>query len=46
MIWLEPLARPLFKWNHDAVMKQGGEALARLPDGAASGEKGSESDRI
>lgn len=23
-------ARPFFKWNHDAVMQQGGEALARM----------------
>jgi uncharacterized protein YndB with AHSA1/START domain len=30
MNWLEPLARPLFKWNHDAVMQQGGEGLARF----------------
>jgi hypothetical protein len=27
---LTPLARPLFAWNHDYVMKQGGEDLARL----------------
>jgi uncharacterized protein YndB with AHSA1/START domain len=25
-----PLARPLFAWNHDVVMRQGGEGLARL----------------
>lgn len=25
-----PIARPLFAWNHDAVMRQGGEGLARL----------------
>ena len=25
-----PVARPLFAWNHDAVMRQGGEGLARL----------------
>jgi uncharacterized protein YndB with AHSA1/START domain len=25
-----PLARPLFQWNHDAVMRQGGQGLARL----------------
>jgi uncharacterized protein YndB with AHSA1/START domain len=24
-----PVARPLFAWNHDAVMRQGGEGLAR-----------------
>ena len=27
---LAPLARPAFAWNHDAVMRQGGEGLARL----------------
>ena len=27
---LAPLARPLFKWNHDVVMKQGEEGLRRL----------------
>lgn len=26
---LAPLARPAFKWNHDVVMRQGGEGLAR-----------------
>ncbi|SAL11471.1 polyketide cyclase [Caballeronia peredens] len=26
---LAPIARPLFKWNHDYVMQQGGEALAK-----------------
>jgi uncharacterized protein YndB with AHSA1/START domain len=29
---LAPLARPFFKWNHDYVMQQGGEALASLLD--------------
>jgi hypothetical protein len=29
---LAPLARPLFAWNHDAVMRQGAEGLARLLD--------------
>lgn len=29
---LAPFARPLFRWNHDAVMRQGGEGLARLLD--------------
>lgn len=29
---LAPLARPLFKWNHDAVMRRGGEGLARWLD--------------
>ena len=26
---LAPVARPLFKWNHDAVMNWGAEGLAR-----------------
>ena len=25
-----PIARPLFKWNHDQVMRQGAEGMARL----------------
>jgi len=24
-----PIARPIFKWNHDRVMRWGGEGLAR-----------------
>jgi hypothetical protein len=27
---LAPLARPLFAWNHDVVMRQGAAGLARL----------------
>ncbi|MFN7972155.1 MAG: SRPBCC family protein [Acidobacteriota bacterium] len=27
---LAPIARPLFSWNHDVVMRQGGQGLARL----------------
>ena len=27
---LVPVARAAFEWNHDAVMRQGGEGLARL----------------
>ena len=27
---LAPLARPFFAWNHDVVMRWGGEGLARL----------------
>ena len=27
---LAPVARPLFRWNHDVVMAQGGEGLAQL----------------
>ncbi|HKQ32652.1 MAG TPA: polyketide cyclase, partial [Thermodesulfobacteriota bacterium] len=26
---IAPLARPIFKWNHDVVMKWGAEGLAR-----------------
>lgn len=32
-VWMNLLAlfaRPLIKWNHDGVMRRGGEALARL----------------
>jgi uncharacterized protein YndB with AHSA1/START domain len=29
MNWLAPLLRPLFAWNHDVVMRWGGEALAQ-----------------
>ncbi|SAK77104.1 SRPBCC family protein [Caballeronia ptereochthonis] len=29
---LAPIARPIFKWNHDYVMQQGGEALAKRLD--------------
>lgn len=29
---LAPVARPLFEWNHDVVMRQGAEGLARLLD--------------
>jgi uncharacterized protein YndB with AHSA1/START domain len=29
---LAPLMRPVFQWNHDAVMHEGGEALARRLD--------------
>ena len=27
-----PIARPLFKWNHDMVMQRGGKGLAGLLD--------------
>ncbi len=34
MRWLAPLAAPLYRWNHDAVMAAGGTGLARyLADG-------------
>ena len=29
---LAPFARPLIKWNHDGIMRRGGEALARMLD--------------
>ena len=29
MRWSAPLLRPLFRWNHDAVMRAGGLGLAR-----------------
>ena len=29
---LAPVARPLFAWNHDAVMRQGAAGLAALLD--------------
>ncbi|MEW5961845.1 MAG: polyketide cyclase, partial [Chloroflexota bacterium] len=32
MNWLAPLAGPIFRWNHDVVMRQGGHGLARLLD--------------
>jgi hypothetical protein len=30
MTLIAPLARPAFEWNHDWVMRNGGEGLARL----------------
>jgi len=30
MNWLAPIARPLFKWNHDMVMRDGALGLARM----------------
>ena len=29
MNWLAPIAKPAFKWNHVAVMRDGGKGLAR-----------------
>jgi hypothetical protein len=26
---LAPFARPVFEWNHNAIMRRGGEGLAR-----------------
>jgi len=34
-LWMNvvaPLARPIFKWNHDQLMRQGAEGMARLLD--------------
>ena len=39
---LAPLAGPVFRWNHDALMREGGECLAALLDATlidASGEQ-------
>jgi hypothetical protein len=33
---LAPVARPLFAWNHDRVMRAGGEGLAALVGGVAA----------
>ena len=33
---LSPLARPIFRWNHDYVMRGGGRGLAKLLEGTAS----------
>ena len=30
MNWLAPIAKPLFAWNHDVLMAQGGDGLTRL----------------
>jgi len=35
MRMLAPVARPLFSWNHDAVMKDGERGLRRLLEGKA-----------
>lgn len=29
MRWLAPLLAPLFRWNHDGLMRAGREGLAR-----------------
>ncbi len=29
MNMLAPVARPLFRWNHDELMREGGQSLAR-----------------
>jgi hypothetical protein len=30
MNFLAPIARPVFRWNHNVVMHQGGQGLADL----------------
>ena len=39
MNWLAPIAKPAFKWNHVAVMQDGGEGLARHLDAKLIGMK-------
>lgn len=34
MIWLAPVARPLFEWNHDVVMEWGREGLTKRIEAA------------
>ena len=29
MNWLAPIFKPIFRWNHDVIMKRGGEGLAK-----------------
>ncbi|HEX8194877.1 MAG TPA: SRPBCC family protein [Pyrinomonadaceae bacterium] len=29
MNWFAPIAKPFFRWNHDAIMRWGGEGLAK-----------------
>jgi len=33
-----PLARPLFEWNHEIVMRQGGDSLRRLLEGPSDAD--------
>lgn len=41
MVWFAPLLKPVFKWNHDVVMRAGGEGLAkRLSTKLVKFEKG------
>jgi hypothetical protein len=42
---LAPIARPLFKWNHDYVMQRGAEALARRLDARLVGVEHREAQR-
>jgi len=35
MRWLAPILAPVFRWNHDGVMRAGGEGLARHLRGEA-----------
>lgn len=38
MRWLAPLLAPVFRWNHDAVMRAGGAGLARYLNPPAAGQ--------
>ncbi|SRR5581483_9627541 len=43
---LAPLARPLFAWNHDVVMRQGGDGLRALLESRPQGHPGFHPDRL
>ena len=36
MRWLGPVGRPVFRWNHDVVMRRGARGLKRLVERAGS----------
>ena len=36
MNWLAPVARPIFRWNHDMVMRRGEQGLRRLLEAASA----------
>jgi uncharacterized protein YndB with AHSA1/START domain len=46
MNWLAPLLRPAFEWNHDMVMRQGGEGLRRLLEAQEPEPDGFDADRL
>lgn len=46
MNWLAPLLRPAFDWNHDMVMRWGGEGLRRLLEEPAPATAGLDADRL
>lgn len=43
---LGPLAKPLFAWNHDVVMRRGGEGIRRLLEAPGSAAPGFNPDRL